>query len=397
MRTNRFRWPVCFISLSFGVLFAQDAPKEIRKLELVEQQLESEVQKTERLLNATKQNKRKSFNEIALLNKQIRLRSRLLGSINRQIETLEGEIAQIETLVGSIEADIERYAASHDVAVRRAYVYSYDLGPLLWIFCASGFEELFNRLLYYKEIAKFRNNQIHVVSRTKKLLLQKKDRKQRMKAEKEALLNKRIDEKKKLDAAKDDKDKLYRDLKRSEKEYTLQVENYRKELRQIRENIKKLIAESRKTGLTDAENKLSAGFAGNKGKLPWPVAMGESVVSEGFGKTLNAAGNEVINDGIYFTTKPGQKVRSVFAGKVTMISKVPAYGNVVIVQHGKYRTVYANVENVKVQKDQEIEILQEIGTVKNDPFTGDARLYFQIYRDFNPVNPSVWVQNGMPN
>jgi septal ring factor EnvC (AmiA/AmiB activator) len=381
----------------FAWAWAQDVPKEIRKLEAVEQQLENEVQKTEQLLQATKQNKRKSFNEIALLNKQIRLRSQLLGSINRQIETLEGEIAQIEAMVGAIEADIERYAASHDVAVRRAYVYSYDLGPLLWIFCSSGFEELFNRLLYYREIAKFRHNQIHVVSRTKKLLLQKKQRKQRIKAEKEFLLNKRIDEKKKLDAAKEDKDKLYRDLKRSEKEYALQVENYRKELRQIREDIKRIIAESRKAGMSEAEQKLSTVFAGNKGKLPWPVAMGESVVSEGFGKTINAAGNEVINDGIYFTTKPGQKVRAVFNGKVTMIGKVPSYGNVIILQHGKYRTVYANVENVTIKKDQEVAVLQELGTVKNDPFTGDARLYFQIYRDFNPVNPSVWVQNGMPN
>ncbi|MDW8334600.1 MAG: peptidoglycan DD-metalloendopeptidase family protein, partial [Bacteroidia bacterium] len=230
-----------------------------------------------------------------------------------------------------------------------------------------------------------------------KILLQKKHRKQRIKAQKQALLDKRLDEKRKLDAAKEDKDKLYRELKRTEKEYALRVENYRRELRQIREDIKRLIAESRKRGLTEAENKLSSSFASNKGKLPWPVAMGESIVSEGFGKTLNAAGNEVINDGVYFTTKPGQKVRSVFGGKVTLISKVPAYGNVVIVQHGKYRTVYANLENVKVQKDQDVEVLQELGTVKNDPFTGDARLYFQIYRDFNPVNPLVWVQNGLAN
>ncbi|MCS7086051.1 MAG: hypothetical protein RMM53_09410, partial [Bacteroidia bacterium] len=114
------------ISLTFGAVVAQNAAQNLRSLEQVEQQLESEVQKTERLLNTAKQNKRKSFNEIALLDKQIRLRTQLLGQINRQIESLDSEIAQIETLIESIEADVERYAASHDMAVRRAYIYSYD-------------------------------------------------------------------------------------------------------------------------------------------------------------------------------------------------------------------------------------------------------------------------------
>ena len=56
------------------------------------------------------------------------------------------------------------------------------------------------------------------------------------------------------------------------------------------------------------------------------------------------------NNGIDITTTKNAEVRSVFEGKVTSVLIIPGAGRVVMVSHGEYRTVYANLQEVYVKK-----------------------------------------------
>jgi septal ring factor EnvC (AmiA/AmiB activator) len=62
----------------------------------------------------------------------------------------------------------------------------------------------------------------------------------------------------------------------------------------------------------------------------------------------------------------------------------------VIVQHGDFRTVYANLKNVYVVRNQEIKLNDAIGEIYTDN-DGLAELYFELWQKNKTLNPQRWL------
>jgi septal ring factor EnvC (AmiA/AmiB activator) len=368
--------------------------KDMSSLDLQKKQLQEKVKQTEELLNDTRKVKKRSVSELSLLKKQIALRESLLGSLSRNIESIDQQIEKIDRMILAMESDIQKFQKSYAKASALTYKTNDDLSLLLWLFSADNFYQAYDRLMYFQELARYRRNQILLIKRTRKYLADKKAEKEAGRVHKAVLLQARVEEKKKLDEAVNQKDQILRNLGRTETEYEKEIQHFRSELAEIRNKIRQMIIASKRDitrTKSEAIEKLSHNFEHNKGKLPWPVPMNAGVITGYFGKTTSPTGGEIINDGIFISTKQGQRVRAVFGGTVTMITQIPTYGKVVIVQHGDYRTVYANLEEVFVSKGENVNLLQDVGTVKLNEHTGETQLYFQLYRNFNPINPLGWI------
>lgn len=379
-----------------GYAFAQNYKRKIANLGDEQKSIQRNLQKTEELLRHTRKNKNRSFNELALLNKQLKLRKKFLNSLSGQISEIERKINELDAILASLEKDLVRFTKSYEEAERVTYLKQDDMSVLLWLFSSDNFQQAYDRMMYFKEFARYRKNQIQLIKRTRERLEERKAEKEAQREAKSRLKDKRKKEKDKLDANRKEQNKLYSKLKRSERTYRKRIDNYRKKLRRIKEQIHKLIIESKKNmsrSMKEQLKKLSKTFVKNKGRLPWPVPSNKAVVTGYFGKTKTATGGQVINDGIFISVKPGQNVRSIFNGKVSMITRVPSYGKVVIIQHGNYRCVYANLEEVSVKKGDDVSLLQNIGKVKTHKSSGDTQLYFQLYHNFTPVNPLAWIMN----
>lgn len=144
---------------------------------------------------------------------------------------------------------------------------------------------------------------------------------------------------------------------------------------------------------------LSANFAENKGKLPFPVEGKYSIVRHfGRNKHPNLPNIETDNAGIDIQTAAGATVRSVFDGEVSAIICPDGYNNVVLVRHGSYVTVYANIGTLNVRKGDRVTRNQPLGTVYVD--TADSNrsiLHFEIRNASTPgnitkENPEVWLR-----
>jgi murein hydrolase activator len=135
---------------------------------------------------------------------------------------------------------------------------------------------------------------------------------------------------------------------------------------------------------------LSKGFEENRGRLPWPVTNG--VVIDPFGKHKHAVATkvEIDNNGIDIQTSQGAKARAVFEGNVTNVLTMAGIGQTIIVNHGKYFTVYSGLTNVTVKKGDNIATKQSIGTVGNNE-DGVAVMNFQVWRGADKMNPSSWI------
>ena len=75
------------------------------------------------------------------------------------------------------------------------------------------------------------------------------------------------------------------------------------------------------------------------------------VIVDGYGKHAHAVRQSVTvnNTGINIAAEAGAPVKAVFEGEVSVVFFVPGMNNAVMIRHGDYVTVYANVEAVGVK------------------------------------------------
>lgn len=145
--------------------------------------------------------------------------------------------------------------------------------------------------------------------------------------------------------------------------------------------------------MTREEKKLSDNFAGNKGRLPYPVTGRYTIIGT-FGEQQHQDLKYVRtnNSGIDIQTTPGSDARAVFNGEVTRVFVVPGYNNSVIVRHGNYLTVYSNLSQVYVKAGDRVSTRQSIGKIFTDTEDGNATiLSFQLWKEKTKLNPAPWL------
>ena len=146
--------------------------------------------------------------------------------------------------------------------------------------------------------------------------------------------------------------------------------------------------------LTPEVAALSNNFESNKGKLPWPVEKG--FIAERFGVTKHPVYNiKLENSGIEIQTSPNAPARAVFNGTVKSILMVPGMGQCVLVDHGRFFTVYSRLGNVAVKKGQEVAMKQTIGNVIANE-NGEYLMHFELWKvaandKSSAQDPAHWI------
>ncbi|MCC7260443.1 MAG: peptidoglycan DD-metalloendopeptidase family protein [Alphaproteobacteria bacterium] len=131
------------------------------------------------------------------------------------------------------------------------------------------------------------------------------------------------------------------------------------------------------------------GFSKAKGSLTPPV-MG-AIVSR-FGSALSA-GNAA--QGIKIASRENAQVVSPYDGEVVYTGPFLDYGNMLIIRHDKhYHTLIAGVAAIQVSPGQfvlEGEPVGAMGNADSDADGGNPRLYMEIRKDNKPVDPAPWL------
>jgi len=145
-----------------------------------------------------------------------------------------------------------------------------------------------------------------------------------------------------------------------------------------------------RVALTPETALVSSGFAGNRGRLPWPVARG--FVAQHFGRHPHPVLRHVTvdNRGVDIQTNAGEAVRAVFGGRVLTVAQVPGMNTIVMIQHGEYFTVYAKLRSVNVHEGEQVSAREAIGTAATDA-DGTAQVQFQVWRNSANLNPENWL------
>ena len=142
------------------------------------------------------------------------------------------------------------------------------------------------------------------------------------------------------------------------------------------------------------ERALASSFAQNKGRLPAPIRGSYSILRT-FGVHQHSEHNrvQVNSSGVDFGVNGDSRAYAVFSGVVSRVFVIPGYGTSVILRHGNYLTVYANLSSVAVSTGSRVSTGQSIGSVGASPDGSSGRLlHFQLWHERTKLNPLAWIK-----
>lgn len=379
--------------------------QSVKELEKQRNKTLKQLETTTKMLNETKKDETSTANKVEILEKSIRERQRLIHDINSELTALDQEMGLLTTRCDSLGQRLENIKVDYAKLVVKTHEALHNNNALRFILSSDDFHQLLRRIRYLQEFSEYRKQQAAQIVMLTDSIRSQNDLLQQDKLQKEEVMRLQQREKSKLAQDKQRQNQMLTQLKKKEKELIAQQKKQQKKANELNTKINKLIEEEirkaeekkKKAGqtagsLTKEEKLLAGGFENNKGRLPWPTEKG--FVSGYYGIQQHPVLNHVTidNKGIYIQTTQGADARAVYDGVVTQCFTVPGSNNIVIIQHGNYRTVYANLTTLYVKAGDKIKAKQKLGKIYTDPDNDNkTEMQFQVYKDKTRVNPLPWL------
>tara|TARA_B100001093_G_scaffold234138_1_gene224523 strand:+ start:317 stop:1525 length:1209 start_codon:yes stop_codon:yes gene_type:complete len=387
----------------FIIPFIGLSQKKSAQLKKQEKALIKKIENTKLLIKQTRATEKLTLSELNIINKQIKYREKLIRNYTFQVKKMDENISEINRMINSLSNTDKILKDEY----RNMLVYAFkNRDPnykFLYIISAPTFTEAFHRTKYIQHYADYRIKQVERIKNTQKELIIKKQ-----------LLKNEVDKKKKVvDFKKQEKNNYLDDknsqlvslnmLKKNEAVLAEELKKNNQKRKEIAKAVKKAIMDEIKAAkstkksefsLTPEGIAMSKNFINNKGRLYWPVERGEITSSYGKHKHHLVSTATIDNNGVDITTSKNSVVRSVFNGKVTSVLIIPGAGKVVMISHGEYRTVYANLQEVFVKKGEMVSSKDYIGKLLPKE-AGISEAHFEIWKisssGMNTVNPAIWL------
>lgn len=387
--------------------------KSRSQLEREIQNLQEDIATTNKLLKKTAKDKEMTLNEVALLDKKIKQREKLIVAYDEQIAVLDTEISKGQGNIKILNADLKKLRKEYAQMITFAYKNRSHYDKLEFIFASDGFNQAFSRLRYIRQFTESRKTKMNQIANTEQRITGEVEASQKAREQQTAML---ADEKTQQAELKKEKEQMNGQialLKKKEGQLQQDIKKKQKQAKQLQKAIDDLIAEEirlanekakkeaaakgKKTdgnkgiAMTPAEKTLSTSFSSNKGKLPWPVERG--VVSSSFGKHTSLVSDKVTvtNSGIDIATEGNAQARAVFDGVVTSVTKLTGSNTVVIIRHGEYFTVYSNIEEASVKRGDNVRTKQSIGRIHTNKAENKTELHFELLKGQTRDNPEAWL------
>lgn len=393
-----------------------------KTLQAKKKKIQKEINYTNNLLKKNKNKQDASLDQLEKINHNIDKRAELIKLVENEIRTLDQEIISNTKDSERLRVQTRELKTHFERMIYNAYKNRKSYTRYLYILTAANISEGYRRAQYFREVGRQLSMKVREIENAQLTLQKKLLTLNSSKEEKSVALHEQTRETQKLIGEKKNKESLVSSLKAKEKDLMDKVKKKEKEAQQLTDKINKIIADEAKkaqssssgkssgsksgSGSTSSSGKtkkdpvitetpesgkLSSSFENNKGKLAWPVERG--VITGKFGVQPHPvlSNIEVKNDGIDITTDQGASARAVFKGEITAVFRVDGYGNVVMIRHGRFLTVYTNLESVTVKKGDNVDTKQALGTVKTDEVTGKTWMNFQVREGDVVLNPSSWI------
>ena len=382
----------CF-SLPFARNAAKPASDEYeRKIEekhLALDSIKSELIKGREKLKQLQLQEGSYVSQLEQLEKNIGISKTYMKRLDVKIDSTSHTIVDLETSLSLENKKLKD--RQEDMKSRLRYIYKTGQLTLPQVLLSSrDVSDMLHRVRYFEVLNHY----------DRKLLGQIDSSRSRIQARKTSLEK----ERRQLSLLKQEKEKEYGELVEEQGSRQKLLESVRsqkavfesmiKDLEASQKELKNIVAmlESKRKKVRSAkEQGMLTSFEKRKGSLPWPV---EGPVVTEFGRVVHSVYKTVVmNTGIDISAGKGEKVSCIASGKVAYVGWMRGFGKFVIVDHGGYYTTYAHMDEVMVEKDDEVKSGSVLGVVGGESgLLGETKLHFEIRKSTEALDPVEWLE-----
>lgn len=396
---KNFKYIIIAVIL-FMVPVAVSGQTTIKSLEEEIRKAEEEIRINNELLKKTRANQKTSQSELKLIQSRISSRRNIVSSLNKQISLLDNDIHSKNKTISELNSDLEKLRREYAEMVRAAYK-NYKLNNfMLFLFAADDFNDITKRVNFMRRYNKMR---VAKADEIKELSNNIAGQIKELDSKKEELGHTKQSKSKEIaDLGKDETEykTTVNKLKAEESKLSKEVKARQAQIDKAQKKIQDIIAEearkAKKEVRTEAEDRqiaqLSGKFDENKGKLPYPVKGGVIIDRYGTHSHPTQKGLMINNKGVNIAAANGCPVICVFEGTVSKIFTVPGMNNCVMVRHGNYITLYANMASVSVKAGDKVSLNQQVGRLADSSNKDDVYLHFEIWKETTNLNPEQWLR-----
>jgi murein hydrolase activator len=356
-----------------------------------------EITYVDNLLKTTAERKIQSMNDIKIIGSKLVLRESVIKGMGQEISLLNERILLNTLAIDMMEDDLIELKKDYAKAVINSYRSQKGNPELVYILSSKDFNQGYKRLKYLKQVTKFRRRESEIIIELKNQIETTKIKLQKDLYNISDLKSREEQQKTLLQNEQDKKQKMVKSLSNKEKQLKNELEEKKRIAKKIENEIVRIIEEERKRTVksdnTPEQKLIGENFIENKGRLPWPVDKG--IITSHFGIQKHPILKYLTEDniGIEITSSGKVNARTIFKGEVVKVFAVSGANMTVIVRHGKYLSVYANIVNVIVKSGDKLVTKQNIGEIYSDP--GDnfnSVLKFMIFEtNAKYQDPELWI------
>lgn len=417
-----FKTYFCFVLMFIFVhqtqVYAQKQNLQVSKKEIIR-----EIDELNTKLKYLAKNKVNTEKRIQLITKKISSRESLLRVYKKEIKQISYRISNMSDSIDVINNRVVEIKANYAELLRSFQIQQSNSNNWLFILDAKNLQQAYKRYNYLKQYSDYRKSQVKTLLTHSELLKEKKDKLDKKRQSKRQIEKEQLLESNNLIADKVELKSFAVKLGSEEQDVLKKIKEKKKIAAEIDRKIREIIRKERelakkraealanknkgktsgkttsKPVLTFAETPqgklVSKKFSGNKGKLPWPTKHGE--IKHKFGP-YHPKGLPNITfhvKGLEIKTPLNENVYSVFGGKVSAVFLIPNGTKGIVVRHGSYVTIYANLKDVKVKEGDLVKVNTNLGKVGSEDGNFGS-LDFQIWIEYKAseqnLNPELWLQ-----
>ena len=435
--------------LAFAVMPAMAQTKKINQLKSQKSQIEKGIQKAKSQLQQTKQETVKKEQTADFLEDQLESRLQYIHQLEVEVDSLNGRVERLKSELDALKVQVTDKKNKYIQSLRSARNSQNLRNPLLFIFSAKSFPQIYRRMRYAREFAAWQKNLGIQLMAKENEARDKRNELLGVKQQVSGTIQEIIKERRQLAAQHSVVQANVVELKKKQKEIEKQVAEQQKQLNALNKKIDELIAyeieqarkraeaearrkreaeaaarakaeqqkktakDNSKAGKSDKSSKtttksdksststaaptrwltaedrqLNGNLEHNKGRLPVPIT-GPYRIERRFGLTHVTSTVVLDNKGVNYQGQAGAHARSIFDGEVSAVFQLGALKNV-LVRHGSYISVYCNLSSTIVTRGQKVKARDILGTVAADD-RGNYILHFQLRKETAKLNPEVWI------
>lgn len=407
-----------FLVLAGSNIYAQSSAR--KKLENQRKGIENEIINLNNALKEVTNNRKEALRRAIIIGATIQKREELIGTIQKEVDLLDQRIDGAQSQMNRLNSELVTLKNDYSRMISAAWINRGKFNRLMFLLSAQSFNQAYLRLKYFQQYGEFRREQARLIVSTNDSIKIQKKQLSDLRLQRQGSLVKLDSEKKNLVNEKSEQESNATKLAGRQEEIKRDIARKKAAERELKEGIEKMIAEEIRLAnakkakstkkkissdknktttpsksdvfeLTPEEKLLSQNFAGNRGRLPWPVEKG--YVSEPFGEHAHPIVKSIRtrNNGVNIASPRNTECRAVFEGVVTRVMSIPGYNSVVIIRHGNYLSVYSNLSEVYVSQGSKVSSRQTLGKVATAENGAETDLHFEIWDGKTQINPMFWL------